>query len=202
MTSLSLLHPSQLTPDFHAKILLDLQNACQTFNQSFNPKRALQVRDFWFYIEDGQTVVDLFVEPLTNDSAAKPFPAPEEAVSLDECFPFHQFLLEDGVLDVFDDSVGVRVGSLGLEPPLRTVAHFKSAQSHLVTFKTWTKRQGRDRFTGSLDEIKVNDSAPSLVLREGTEVIEVPLSAVKFAQVLLEKPKAAQANAPKKSRRG
>jgi ribosome maturation factor RimP len=202
MNSTQLLHPSQLTPESHDSVLLALQSAAVSFNQQKSPIRPLHVRDFWFVIEDGQAWLDLFVEPLPAHTGPTPFPAPELAVSLDECLPLHHYLLESGALDGFDDNVGVRVGSLGIEPPLRTLAHFEAAKGHFVTLKTWTKRQGRDRFTSLLDDVKADVSTPSLLLREGTEVIEVPLSAVKFAQALLEKPKAAKANPPRKSKRG
>lgn len=160
------------------------------------------IRDFCFIIEDGQTCLDLYVEPQGILSSATPFPSPDQGLSLDECLPLHQFLLDSGALDAFDDETSVRVGSLGLEPPLRTLAHFESARGFFVTLKTWTKRQGRDRFTLLLDEVRMYDSAPTLLLKDGTTEIEVPLSAVKFAQALLEKPKAAKANAPRKSKRG
>jgi ribosome maturation factor RimP len=202
MSSFPLLHPSQLTPETFDKLLGALQNNCAVFNQTQDPLRPIHIRDFWFIIEDGQAVLDIFAEPWPGHSGPTPFPQPQEALSLDECLPLHQFLLESGALDDFSDEISVRIGSLGLEPPLRTVAHFEAAKGHPVTLKTWTKRQGRDRFKSILDDVKTNVDAPSLLLREGTEVIEVPLTAVKFAQALLENPKAAKANAPRKSKRG
>lgn len=202
MTTNTLLHPSQLTPELFSALLAGLQTACRSFNQKVNPTRPLHVRDFWFVIEDGQPYVDLFVEPEPGHSGATPFPAPEQAISLDECLPLHQFVLDSGALDAFDDEVGVRVGSLGIEPPLRTLEHFQSAKGYFVTLKTWTKRQGRDRFKMILDDVNSDVASPSLLLRDGTETIDVPLSAVKFAQALLEKPKAAKANAPRTSKRG
>lgn len=202
MSHTPLVHPNQLTPSSFAELLSHIQKACASFNNEKSPSRALHVRDFWFIIEDGQPWVDLFVEPFPGHAGITPFPAPEEALSLDECLPLHQFLLETGALDAFDDEIGVRVGSLGMEPPLRTVEHFVSAKGHFVTLKTWTKRQGRDRFKMLLEDVQSNVSDPLLLLREGTEILEVPLSAVKFAQALLEKPKAAKANAPRPSKRG
>jgi ribosome maturation factor RimP len=91
-----------------------------------------------------------------------------------------------------------------MEPPLRTLEHFASAKGQVVTLKTWTKRQGRDRFTVYLDDVIADATSPSLRLKDGTEVFEIPLSAVKFAQALLSQPKSAKANAqkaPKESKR-
>ena len=202
MTDGKLLHPSQLTAETFEPLLSVLQKNCETFNQTKSPKRPLHIRDLWFLIEDGQPVVDIFAEPFPGHAGTQPFPAPEDALSLDECLPLHQFLLDTGALDAFSDDVGVRVGSLGMEPPLRTLSHFNSAKGYFVTLKTWTKRQGRDRFKMILDDVKSDVAAPLLLLQEGTETFEVPLSAVKFAQALLEKPKAAKANPPRKSKRG
>ncbi|MEN9826893.1 MAG: hypothetical protein RI953_2638 [Pseudomonadota bacterium] len=202
MTTPQFSHPSQLSPEVFEVLLRNLQAACEKFNQTQSPTRALHIRDFWFVIEDGQSCLDLFVEPSPGHSGPGPFPEPDQAISLDECFPLHQFLLESGALDTFADSISVRVGSLGMEPPLRTVRHFESAKGHFVTLKTWTKRQGRDRFKMILDDVNADIANPTLLLREGTDLTEVPLSAVKFAQALLEKPKAAKANAPRKSKRG
>jgi ribosome maturation factor RimP len=202
MSTSQLLHPSQLSPENFEIILSALQRNCSVFNETRSPVRPLHIRDFWFVIEEGQTVLDIFAEPWPGHSGPTPFPDPQEALSLDECLPLHQFLLETGALDDFGDDISIRIGSLGLEPPLRTVAHFESAKGHPVTLKTWTKRQGRDRFNMILDDVKANVTAPSLLLREGTEVIEVPLTAVKFAQALFQNPKAAKANAPRKSKRG
>lgn len=202
MTDGKLLHPSQLTAENFEALLIELQKTGETFNQTKFPKRPLHIRDLWFLIEDGQPVVDIFAEPFPGHAGTQPFPAPEDALSLDECLPLHQFLLETGALDAFNDDVGVRVGSLGMEPPLRTLSHFNSAKGYFVTLKTWTKRQGRDRFKMILDDVKSDVATPLLLLREGTETFEVPLSAVKFAQALLEKPKAAKANPPRKSKRG
>ncbi|NBW81725.1 hypothetical protein EBR21_08220 [bacterium] len=202
MTTPQFSHPSQLSPDLSGALLQSLQVACEKFNEGQAPARPLHIRDFWFVIEDGQSCLDLFVEPAPGHSGPGPFPEPDQAISLDECFPLHQFLMECGALDAFADSISVRVGSLGMEPPLRTVSHFESAKGHFVTLKTWTKRQGRDRFKMILDDVKADIADPTLLLREGTELTEIPLSAVKFAQALLEKPKAAKANAPRKSKRG
>ncbi|MEN9529919.1 MAG: hypothetical protein RI932_1792 [Pseudomonadota bacterium] len=204
MTSNTLLHPSQLTPELFEALLKQLQDACQRFNATSQPERSLMLRDFWFLVEDGQPMLDLFVEPAPGHQGDSPFPPPEQAVTLDECLPLHQFLLEDGCLDAFNDDVGVRVGSLGMEPPLRTLEHFASAKGQVVTLKTWTKRQGRDRFTVYLDDVIADATSPSLRLKDGTEVFEIPLSAVKFAQALLSQPKSAKANAqkaPKESKR-
>ena len=200
MTFAPLNHPNQLNPENFTLLLDELQKACLRFNTSQTPKRSLLIRDFWFLVEDGNTLVDIFVEPSPGHSGLTPFPPPEEAVSLDECLSLHQFLLEDGCLNHFDDEVGVRVGSLGIEPPLRSTSHFLSARGQLVTLKTWTKRQGRDRFTVFLDGVTANDTSPTLQLRDGSETFELPLSAVKFAQALIEQPKAAKANAPKTSK--
>ena len=197
MSISKLLHPSQLSPELFETLLKQIQEACMRFNNKQLPTRPLLVRDFWFLVEDGKSVVDLFVEPTPGHEGTTPFPAPEQAVTLDECLPLHHFLLEDGCLDSFDDEVGVRVGSLGMEPPLRTLEHFRSAKGQLVTLKTWTKRQGRDRFNLFLDDVLTDDTSPSLRLKDGTEFFEVPLAAVKFAQALLEQPKSAKANAPK-----
>jgi ribosome maturation factor RimP len=202
MSSSKLLHPSQLSPEIFEPILTALQSKCEDFNSHQKPLRRLHIRDFWFIVEDGQTVLDIFAEPWPGHAGPTPFPQPQEALSLDECLPLHQFLLDSGALDAFDDEISIRIGSLGMEPPLRTLAHFESAKGLPVTLKTWTKRQGRDRFSMILDDVKANVAAPSLLLREGTEVIEVPLTAVKFAQALFQKPKAAKANAPRKSKRG
>ena len=158
------------------------------------------IRDFWFLIEDGSSLVDIFVEPAPGYTGSNPFPPPNEAVTLDECLKLHHFLLEDGCLDRFDDEVGVRVGSLGIEPPLRSLSHFQTARGQVVTLKTWTKRQGRDRFTVFLDDVITDDTSPMLRLKDGSETFELPLAAVKFAQALLEQPKSAKANAPKAPR--
>ncbi|NBO38888.1 hypothetical protein EBU99_09925 [bacterium] len=197
MNTSQLLHPSQLTPELYDELLSKLQSACSRYNANNAQIRALKIRDFWFLIEEGKALIDLFVEPEPGHSGTTPFPTPDQAVTLDECLPLHHFLLEDGCLDAFDDEVGVRVGSLGMEPPLRTLEHFQSAKGQVVSLKTWTKRQGRDRFVMFLDDVVADVASPSLRLREGTEVTEVPLSAVKFAQALLEQPKSAKANAPK-----
>lgn len=202
MTNPQISHPSQLNDDVFFTTLQELQSACQRFNETCSPQRQLHLRDFWFVIEDGQSCLDLFVEPHPGHSGPGPFPEPDQAISLDECYPLHQYLLESGALDNFADAISIRVGSLGMEPPLRTIAHFESAKGHFVTLKTWTKRQGRDRFKMILDDVKADVANPTLLLREGSELTEIPLSAVKFAQALLEKPKAAKANAPRKSKRG
>jgi ribosome maturation factor RimP len=197
MNSTPFLHPNQLLPANHHEILGELQKACIRFNETMTPKRALHIRDFWFFVEDGQSLVDIFVEPYPGHTGTSPFPPPEDGVTLDECLPLHQFLLEDGCLNSFDDEVGVRVGSLGVEPPLRTLAHFQASIGQLVTLKTWTKRQGRDRFNMFLDDVTTSESSPALRLKDGSDLLELPLSAVKFAQALLSQPKSAKANAPK-----
>lgn len=190
-------HPNELSPEVAEQLLKSTQSACSRYNQEANPNRELHIRDIWFVIDEGRPTLDIFVEPSPGHSGTTPFPEPEQAVTLDECLPLHHFLLNDGCLDLLDDNIGLRVGSLGMEPPLRTLEHFQSAQGQLISLKTWTKRTGRDRFTGMLSGIIANTTHPSLRLMIGTEEIEVPLSAVKFAQALLEQPKSAKANAPK-----
>lgn len=190
-------HPNDLTPETTAHVLASTQEACSRFNKNTQPQRELHIRDVWFVIDEGNPTLDIFVEPLPGHIGPTPFPEPEQAVTLDECLPLHHFLLADGCLDLFDDNIGVRVGSLGIDPPLRTLEHFQTAVGQLISLKTWTKRTGRDRFTGTLSGIVAQSTHPSLRLMVGTEEIEVPLTAVKFAQALLEKPKSAKANAPK-----
>lgn len=192
-----LLHPNQLTPELASSVLQSLQLACATFNTKAQPQRDLHIRDFAFVIEDGQSLLDIYVEPAPGHVGPSPFPPEQLALSLDECLPLHQFLLEEPCLALFDDAIGVRVGSLGIEPPLKTLEHFQSARGHLLTLKTWTKRQGRDRITMILDDVLNDNANPTLRLKDDSESIEVPLTAIKFAQALLSKPKSAKANAHK-----
>jgi ribosome maturation factor RimP len=190
-------HPNELSPETAERLLQNTQEACARYNKSASPPRELHIRDVWFVIDEGNPTLDLFVEPFPGHRGTSPFPDPEQAVTLDECLPLHHFLLADGCLDTIDDNVGVRVGSLGIDPPLRTLEQFESAIGQLISLKTWTKRNGRDRIAGTLSGIVAHSTPPTLRLMTGTEEIEVPLSAVKFAQALLEKPKSAKANAPK-----
>jgi ribosome maturation factor RimP len=197
MSTPKIKHPNELSPETSERLLQSAQEACTRYNKSTSPARELHIRDVWFVIDEGNPTLDLFVEPFPGHQGTSPFPEPEQAVTLDECLPLHHFLLEDGCLDTVDDNVGVRVGSLGIDPPLRTLAQFETAVGQLISLKTWTKRNGRDRFTGTLSGIVAHSTPPTLRLTIGTEETEVPLSAVKFAQALLEKPKSAKANAPK-----
>ncbi len=197
MNPMKIKHPNELSPETSELLLRHTQNACTRYNKSANPARELHIRDLWFIIDEGSPTLDIFVEPFPGHQGTSPFPEPDQAVTLDECLPLHHFLLSDGCLDSIDDSVGVRVGSLGIDPPLRTQEHFQSAVGQLISLKTWTKRTGRDRFTGTLSGIVAHNTPPTLRLMTGSEEIEVPLSAVKFAQALIEAPKSAKANAPK-----
>lgn len=197
MTQDKVKHPNELSPEASSQLLNSTQEACLRFNEAVKPLRHLHIRDVWFIIDEGHPTLDIFVEPFPGHAGPTPFPEPNDAVTLDECLPLHHFLLSDGCLDLLDDSVGLRVGSLGIEPPLRTLSQFESAQGQLISLKTWTKRTGRDRFTGTLSGIVTNNTPPSLRLTNGSEEFEIPFSAVKFAQALLEQPKSAKANAPK-----
>jgi hypothetical protein len=48
-----------------------------------------------------------------------------------------------------------------------------------------------------LDDVLNDNANPTLRLKEGTDAIDIPLSAIKFAQALLSQPKSAKANAHK-----
>mgnify|MGYP003343604274 CR=1 FL=1 len=95
-----LLHPSQLTPELASTVLQALQAACLAYNHKSKPKRDLHIREFAFVIEDGQSLLDIYVEPAPGHSGPSPFPPEPQALSLDECLPLHLGLVHDLGLDV------------------------------------------------------------------------------------------------------
>lgn len=183
----------QITPTLHTSLLTALRNGLsilQARGASCPGTAALRVRDWWIEVEEGQPCLEIYLDKGYVEKPTHPNGIEAETrLVLDECAEFHAFLVEEtDLLDVFADSIEVRVGSPGGEPNLREEMDFRALVGAAIDLRTWTKTQNRDRFVMLLHEVLSSPQGAVVVLKEGPHTFPIPLSDVRVAKALLHHP--------------
>lgn len=127
--------------------------------------------------ENGFECVD--VEWLEKAETLRVYIDNGSEVHVDDCARVNRILFE---LDPLDELIGreysLEVSSLGVEPPLRTKAHFELYVGKDVKLKLTEPFKGKTKLAGKLlsvsdSQIEVQDSRSSVDAKEG-EVFEIP----------------------------
>ena len=189
----TLVSERQITPQVHASLLAALRVGLAHLKERGVAQpgtAALRVRDWWIEVDEGAPCLEIYLDKGYVDHPTHPNGMEAETrLLLDECAEFHSFLVDEtDLLDVFSDSIHVRVGSPGGEPSLRDEVDFRALVGTAVELRTWTKRENRDRFVMLLHEVLSSPDGVIVVLKEGPHAFPIPLSDVRVAKALPHHP--------------
>ena len=107
----------------------------------------------------------------------------EGGVSIDDCVAISRYLGD--VLDVEDPikhAYRLEVSSPGLNRPLRTVSHFRSALKQTIKVLTRDPLDGRRRFRGTLNAV----GDETIEVDVDGQPFQIPLSAIEKANLVYE----------------
>jgi ribosome maturation factor RimP len=189
----SLVSARQITPEIHSWVLENLRKALAFLQASPNLEekgvKDLRVREWGIERDEGIVCLEIYLDKgFEEKEGERGNLLNRVGISLEECQAFHGFLLETDVLDVFSDSLEVRVGSPGGEPFLRDEVDFRAAVGSMCSLQTWTKLENRDKFVMLLHDVVPRPEGLAVLLKEGAKEHLIPLGLVRSAQALLFHP--------------
>jgi len=139
----------------------------------YNISPLVCVRDVVFRVEEDTPTLQIYLDAGEGGVGDLGLP-----VIIDDCSRFHHWLENHSLLNDIPSGIAVEVSSLGVEPPLRTLAHWEKCVGKVVRCLCWGERSSKE-IKGIL--VSVDSFNNEILLKVSEKEEKVSISNIRHA---------------------